>query len=86
LTVFDAATLDVVRTIELPRADGVPRVSLNAVPSQSPGRMYVTTGTAARGTLFGVQAAMLFEVDVNRGTLVRAVTLHDWGAAIPFTF
>lgn len=84
--VLDTSTLSVIRTIQLPNENGLPRVSLVATSGFRPEQAFVTTGTAARGPLYGVQPSGLLELDVVAGVVRRFIRLGDFGSVVAYVY
>lgn len=64
--------------------NGVLPVTHRAVPAVDTDLLYVTSGTASRGPLYGPQPARVFVVDPSSGVLRQVVALDDWGAVRAF--
>jgi DNA-binding beta-propeller fold protein YncE len=64
--------------------DGVPPVTERIAVSPDGRHLYVVSGTASRGPLFGPQPQRVFIIDVARRELVRTVALGDYGAGPVF--
>jgi DNA-binding beta-propeller fold protein YncE len=64
--------------------DGIPPITQGIAVSPSGRHLYVASGTASRGPLFGPQPRRLFVVELPSGALVRTVTLGDYGAGPVF--
>jgi len=60
--------------------DGVPPTVGPSAVARDNHSVYVLSGTASRGPLFGPQPSRLLVVDADRKQLVKVVSLDDWGA------
>jgi len=83
IVVFGSA-LTPVTTIDLTSESvgGVPPVLVACAVDGQLGNLYVSSGTAYRGPLFGTQPGRLITLRVQDGAVVHTVSLDDWGVGM----